>query len=90
VPRRVLHIPGSRIQDKYGPLLGATLGGLCLAGGCDLAGLLKSCLGLVIGFGVLSGVGMGLGYAAAPPAAVKWLGPHNRGLIVGLRFHRPK
>ena len=27
---------------------------------------------------------MGLGYAAATPAAVKWFGPHQRGLIVGL------
>ena len=77
-------IPGGKIQDKYGPKLGATFGGLCLAGGCVLAGLLKSYLGLVIGFGVLGGVGMGLGYAAATPAAVKWFGPHKRGLIVGL------
>jgi OFA family oxalate/formate antiporter-like MFS transporter len=27
---------------------------------------------------------MGLGYAATTPAAVKWFGPHRRGLIVGL------
>jgi OFA family oxalate/formate antiporter-like MFS transporter len=27
---------------------------------------------------------MGLGYAAATPAAVRWFGPHRRGLIVGL------
>src|SRR5207253_3246184 len=26
----------------------------------------------------------GLGYAATTPAAVKWFGPHQRGLIVGL------
>src|SRR5205085_6127383 len=77
-------IPGGRLQDKYGPRLGATLGGLCLAAGCILAGLLKSYLGLVLGFGVLGGIGMGLGYAAATPAAVKWFGPHRRGLIVGL------
>ena len=31
-------IPGGRIQDKYGPKLGATLGGLFLAAGCILAG----------------------------------------------------
>jgi OFA family oxalate/formate antiporter-like MFS transporter len=77
-------IPGGRLQDRYGPKLGATLGGLSLAGGCVLAGLMKSYLGLVLGFGVLGGVGMGLGYAAATPAAVKWFGPHRRGLIVGL------
>jgi OFA family oxalate/formate antiporter-like MFS transporter len=77
-------IPGGRIQDKYGPKVGATLGGLCLAAGCILAGLLKSYTGLILGFGILGGIGMGLGYAAATPAAVKWFGPHKRGLIVGL------
>ena len=77
-------IPGGRIQDRYGPKLGATLGGLFLAGGCILAGLMKSYTGLILGFGVLGGIGMGLGYAAATPAAVKWFGPHQRGLIVGL------
>src|SRR3954447_4734922 len=30
-------IPGGRLQDRYGPKLGARLGGLCLAGGCILA-----------------------------------------------------
>ena len=77
-------IPGGRIQDRYGPRLGATLGGLFLAAGCILAGLLKSYTGLLLGFGVLGGIGMGLGYAASTPAAVKWFGPHRRGLIVGL------
>src|SRR5207302_11115955 len=71
-------------QDSYGLKVGATLGGLFLAGGCILAGLWKSYLGLILGFGVLGGIGMGLGYAAATPAAVKWFGPHRRGLIVGL------
>ena len=45
-------IPGGRLQDRYGPKLGATLGGLSLAGGCILAGLMKSYLGLILGFGV--------------------------------------
>lgn len=77
-------IPGGRIQDRYGPKVGATLGGLFLAGGCIVAGLMKSYTGLIVGFGVMGGIGMGLGYAAATPAAVKWFGPHQRGLIVGL------
>jgi OFA family oxalate/formate antiporter-like MFS transporter len=77
-------IPGGRLQDRYGPRMGAVMGGLFLAGGCILAGLMKSYTGLILGFGVLGGVGMGLGYAAATPAAVKWFGPHRRGLIVGL------
>ncbi|MBX9585287.1 MAG: MFS transporter [Gemmataceae bacterium] len=77
-------VPGGRLQDRYGPRAGATLAGVCLGAGCVLAGLLRSYLGLVFGFGVLGGVGMGLGYAAATPAAVRWFGPHRRGLVVGL------
>jgi OFA family oxalate/formate antiporter-like MFS transporter len=77
-------IPGGRIQDRYGPQLGATLGGLFLAGGCILAGLMRSYTGLLLGFGVLGGIGMGLGYAAATPAAVRWFSARQRGLIVGL------
>src|SRR5947209_10191223 len=77
-------IPGGRLQDRYGPRVGATLAGLCLGLGCMLAGVMKSYVGLVLGFGVLGGIGMGLGYAAATPAAVRWFGPHRRGLIAGL------
>jgi MFS transporter, OFA family, oxalate/formate antiporter len=77
-------IPGGRLQDRYGAKIGATLGGLFLATGCVLAGLMKSYEGLVIGFGVLGGIGMGLGYAAATPAAVKWFHSSRRGLVVGL------
>src|SRR5438034_3279873 len=77
-------IPGGVVQDRLGPKVGATTGGLFLAAGCIVAGLMKSYFGLVLGFGLLGGIGMGLGYAAATPAAVKWFGPHQRGLVVGL------
>lgn len=77
-------IPGGKIQDRYGPRVGAALGGVFLAGGCILAGVLRSYVGLLLGFGVMGGIGMGLGYAAATPVAVKWFGPHQRGLVVGL------
>ena len=77
-------VPGGRLQDRYGAKIGATLGGLFLAAGCILAGLMKSYTGLVVGFGLLGGIGMGLGYAAATPAAVKWFHSSRRGLIVGL------
>lgn len=80
----LLMIPGGKIQDKYGPKVGATLGGLFLAAGCIVAGLMKSYAGLVIGFGIMGGIGMGIGYAAPTPAALKWFGPQRRGLIAGL------
>jgi OFA family oxalate/formate antiporter-like MFS transporter len=80
----LLMIPGGRIQDKYGPKVGATAGGLFLALGCIIAGLMKSYTGLIVGFGIFGGIGMGIGYAAPTPAALKWFGPHKRGLIAGL------
>jgi OFA family oxalate/formate antiporter-like MFS transporter len=46
----LLMIPGGRIQDKLGPKVGAITGGLFLALGCIVAGLMKSYGGLVFGF----------------------------------------
>ncbi len=80
----LLMIPGGRIQDKVSPKFGATVGGLLLAAGCIVAGMMKSYTGLIIGFGMLGGAGMGIGYAAPTPAALKWFGPEKRGLIAGL------
>ncbi|MFZ0930408.1 MAG: MFS transporter [Syntrophobacteraceae bacterium] len=77
-------IPGGRLQDKYGPKVSVTVGGLSLAFGCILAGFMRSYIGLVIGFGIFGGIGMGIGYAGPIPAAVKWFGEHKRGLVVGL------
>jgi OFA family oxalate/formate antiporter-like MFS transporter len=77
-------IPGGRIHDRFGPKIGAIIGGLCVAVGYILAGLMKSYMGLIIGFGVLGGIGMGIGYAAPTPAALKWFGPQKRGLISGI------
>ncbi len=80
----LLMIPGGKIQDKISPKFGATLGGLFLAVGCIIAGMMQSYTGLIIGFGIFGGIGMGIGYAAPTPAALKWFGPHRRGLIAGL------
>ena len=44
-----------QVSSTLGPKLGATTGGLLLAAGCVLAGLMKSYLGLILGFGVLGG-----------------------------------
>jgi OFA family oxalate/formate antiporter-like MFS transporter len=80
----VFMIPGGKIQDKISPKFGATVGGLLLASGCIIAGLMKSYTGLILGFGILGGMGMGIGYAAPTPAALKWFGPQKRGLVAGL------
>jgi len=80
----LLLIPGGRIHDKLGPKVGPITGGVFLAVGCLIAGLSKSYGGLVFGFGILGGIGLGLAYASTTPAALKWFGPQQRGLVAGL------
>ena len=78
-------IPAGRLQDRIGPRWVATIGGAAVALGCIIAGLAgSSYIGFVIGFGVMGGIGIGFGYAAATPAAVKWFPASQTGMIAGL------
>lgn len=78
-------IPAGRLQDRIGPRWVATIGGVLTGFGCLLAGLMgSSYIGFVIGFGVFAGIGIGFGYAAATPAAVKWFPPAKTGMIAGI------
>jgi OFA family oxalate/formate antiporter-like MFS transporter len=78
-------IPAGRLQDKIGPRKVASIGGLMVALGCITAGLAgSSYIGFIVGFGVFGGIGIGFGYAAATPAAVKWFPASQTGLIAGL------
>ncbi len=78
-------IPAGRLQDRWGPRLTASLGGVLTGCGCVLAGLSQASLtGFVVGFGLLSGAGIGFGYAAATPVAVKWHPAERTGLVAGL------
>jgi MFS family permease len=62
------------------------VGGVLIGLGCLVASFAtpESVLPALLGFGVLGGSGIGLGYAAATPAAVKWFPPEKKGLITGL------
>lgn len=80
----IMMVPAGRLQDKYGPRLVITLGGALTGIGMIIGGLTNSLTALVIGFGVLVGTGMGLGYSSATPAAVKWFPPHKKGMVTGL------
>lgn len=77
-------IPAGRMLDKYGPRAVACIGGVLAGIGMVIAGLSTSVGLTTIGFGLLLGAGMGFGYAAPTPAAVKWFPPHKRGQISGL------
>lgn len=79
-------IPAGRLQDKLGPRLIASVGALLCSAGLFVSSLGSptSVLPVMVGFGILSGMGFGLGYAAATPAAVKWFPSQKKGLITGI------
>ncbi|HMK64594.1 MAG TPA: OFA family MFS transporter [Thermodesulfobacteriota bacterium] len=79
-------VPAGRLQDKFGPRIVATTGAILAGLGLIVAGFASSqeIFYAILGFGVLGGTGIGLGYAAATPAAVKWFSAEKKGLIVGL------
>jgi len=76
---------GGRIQDKIGPRPVVTAGGALTGIGMILSGLVgNSVTGLTICFGVISGIGAGLGYGCATPPALKWFHSSKKGLVSGL------
>jgi OFA family oxalate/formate antiporter-like MFS transporter len=80
----LIMIPAGRMQDKIGPRIVATIGGVLVGIGLILASRTTSPMGYVLGFGVLAGAGIGFGYASATPPAVKWFPAAKTGLIAGL------
>jgi len=80
---------GGRIQDKLGPRIVATAGGLILGAGLILARFTDSfpagtaLIWLIMTFSVLGGIGIGAGYVCPIATCVKWF-PDKRGLITGL------
>jgi len=80
----VAMVPAGRMQDKLGPRLVATIGGLLVGLGMILASFTTTPLGYVLGFGVLTGAGIAFAYAAATPPAVKWFPAAKTGMIVGI------
>jgi OFA family oxalate/formate antiporter-like MFS transporter len=74
---------GGRWQDKAGPRTVAIAGGILLGIGMILASFAKSLTALILFYGVVSGIGIGLAYVCPISAGVKWF-PDKRGLITGL------
>ena len=77
-------ILAGRCQDKFGPRLTASIGGLLVAVGLILISRTNNYAVWVLGFGVLVGTGIGFGYSSATPPALKWFPPSKTGLIAGL------
>ena len=77
-------IIAGRCQDRFGPRLTASIGGLLVGAGFLLCSTTNSYYTWLLGFGVLAGIGIGFGYSSATPPALKWFPPSRTGLIAGL------
>ena len=82
----VTMIFAGRAQDKYGPKIVTILGGLMVGAGLIASGFASkdNHLLLVFTFGVISSIGIGLGYSAATPCAMKWFDSSKKGMIAGI------
>jgi MFS transporter, OFA family, oxalate/formate antiporter len=71
-------------QDRKGPRVVATVGGLLIAVGFFVAAQFGDSLnGLILGYGLIAGLGVGFAYVTPIATCVKWF-PDRRGMIVGL------
>ena len=77
-------ILAGRIQDKFGPRVTACIGGVLVGIGFIWISQTTSYAIWIIGFGILAGTGIGFGYSAATPPALKWFPPERTGMIAGL------
>jgi len=77
-------IAAGRCQDRFGPRVTASIGGLLIGAGLVLISRSDSYAMWLLGFGVLVGIGIGFGYSSATPPALKWFPPARTGLITGI------
>jgi OFA family oxalate/formate antiporter-like MFS transporter len=71
------------IQDRRGPQIVATIGGVLFALGFLLASYTTSLLWFYLTAGLIAGIGSGFGYVVPTSVGSKWF-PDKRGLVVGL------
>ena len=80
----LMMIFAGRWQDKIGPRYVAMLGGIILGLGLIASSFAKTPEMMLITFGLIGGMGIGLGYSATTPPSIKWFPPAKKGLITGL------
>jgi MFS transporter, OFA family, oxalate/formate antiporter len=77
---------GGALQDRFGPRRVATAASFLYGFGYMLAGVATShhsLPGIYASYGVLAGIGMGIGYVCPVVALAKWF-PDRRGLMTGI------
>ncbi len=80
----IMMIFAGRLQDKVGPRLIAALGGIVLGLGLVASSFAHSPGIMLVTFGLVGGIGIGLGYSATTPPAIKWFPPSKKGLVTGI------
>jgi MFS transporter, OFA family, oxalate/formate antiporter len=74
---------GGGLQQRIGPRTTATLAGILYGSGLILSGLAPNLITMYLFYGVLGGIGLGLGYIVPLAVLIKWF-PEKRGFITGL------
>ncbi|QTA85860.1 L-lactate MFS transporter [Desulfonema magnum] len=73
-----------RLQDKLSPRITAIIGGILTGAGLIVISQFSNLTSWILGFGILTGMGLGFGYASATPPAIKWFPPSKTGMIAGI------
>lgn len=76
-------ISGGWFNDRLGPKKVIALGGIMFGGGMILSGFATSVAFLVLSYGIISGLGLGMAYGSTISTCVKYF-PDKRGLIGGI------
>ena len=77
-------ISAGRLQDQVNPRITAIFGGILTGAGLLVISQSTLLAAWILGFGVLTGLGLGFGYASATPPAIKWFPPAKTGMIAGI------
>lgn len=76
-------ITGGRINDTFGPKKVIFFGGILFGGGMILSGFANSLGMLVMGYGILTGLGIGMVYGCTINNSIKFF-PDKRGFVGGI------
>ncbi|MBE7723378.1 MAG: OFA family MFS transporter [Enterocloster citroniae] len=76
-------ISGGAVNDRLGPKKVIALGGIMFGGGMIISGFATSISFLIVSYGLIAGLGLGMAYGATISTSVKYF-PDKRGLIGGI------
>jgi MFS transporter, OFA family, oxalate/formate antiporter len=80
----IVMIFAGKAQDTYGPRPVSVLGGIFLGTGLIISVYAYIPSLMIITFGIIGGTGLGLGFSAGTPCAMKWFDPKRKGIIAGV------